>query len=109
MSMNGDKAEVEIFGKRYMLTGEGMDQLKVAAALVDDRLKKTSQILKNKPREDLAVLVALNLASEMLELERETKRTENFIEDTSSDLIQLIEDGTGSRIRDSKPLDNGGG
>ena len=67
----GNCAEI-IYGKFYNLkSSSGEVSVESAAAFVDSKMHELSKTLKKISSMDLAVLAALNIAQELLELQKE--------------------------------------
>jgi len=88
-----NKYSVEIFGQRYLLKGEAAPEaMTEVAALVDKKMTEMAKHSSGIAPAKLAILVALNIANELLELRREKKERDLFIGKKTKDLIERIED-----------------
>ncbi len=88
------QTEVEIFGKRYTVKSDlhSQDMLKIAK-YVDDKMqlfKKSSSIASTSA---IAVLAALNITEEFFQLRLQKEAIEGVVEQRSSKLIELLEEG----------------
>lgn len=82
--MNGKKIKVtvEVFGETYSLKSDiELDQVVKVAALVDERMKKISQANLCLSPSRVAILAALNIAEEFLQLERNYKELIKMVEE----------------------------
>jgi len=88
-----NKYSVEIFGQRYLLKGEAAPEtMTEVASLVDKKMTEMSKHASGIAPAKLAILVALNIANELLELRREKKEHDLLIGKKTKDLIERIED-----------------
>ena len=82
--MNGKKFKVtvEIFGEVYSLKSDSdFDQVIKVAALVDERMKKISKANLCLSPNRVAILAALNIAEELLQLEHNYKELIKMVEE----------------------------
>lgn len=82
--MNGKKIKVtvEVFGETYSLKSDiDIDQVVKVAALVDGRMKKISKANLCLSPSRVAILAALNIAEEFLQLERDYKELVKMVEE----------------------------
>jgi len=82
--MNGKKFKVtvEIFGETYSLKSDTeLDQVVKVAALVDERMKKISKSNLCLSPSRVAILAALNIAEELLQLEHNYKELIKMVEE----------------------------
>ena len=67
-------AKITIYGKTYSLKSSSSEvSVEEAAAYVDAKMHELAQVRKKTPSLDLAVLAALNIAQELLELQKDLK------------------------------------
>jgi len=86
-------AKIEIYGKSYNLKSSS-DEIKVeeAAAYVDAKMHELAQVRKKPPHYmDLSVLAALNIAMELLELQKDTSVNDEVREEKIERLIDVLE------------------
>ena len=85
-------AKIEIYGKSYNLKSSS-DEIRVeeAAAYVDEKMQELAQTGKKAPFMDLSVLAALNIAMELLELQKETSFDDQVREEKIGRLINVLE------------------
>lgn len=80
--MAKNKCNVEIFGQQYSIVGqESLSYMRQVASHVDEMMR---QVADNNPRLDttrLAVLSAVNIASDYLKLKREYDEILHLMED----------------------------
>ena len=81
--------KIQIYGKTYNLKSSSSDvAMEEVATYVDSRMKELANARKKHSTLDLAILVALNIAQEFLELKA---RTVNRNEAEEEKLQQLVE------------------
>tara|TARA_Y100001960_G_scaffold254147_1_gene271846 strand:- start:115 stop:399 length:285 start_codon:yes stop_codon:yes gene_type:complete len=85
-------AKIEIYGKPFNLKSSS-DEIRVeeAAAYVDAKMHELAQSGKKTPYMDLSVLAALNIAMELLELQKETSFDDQVREEKIGRLIDVLE------------------
>ena len=85
-------AKIEIYGKSYNLKSSS-DEIRVeeAAAYVDAKMQVLAQSGKKTPYMDLSVLAALNIAMELLELQKEMRLNHQVREEKIGRLIDVLE------------------
>ena len=85
-------AKIEIYGKSYNLKSSS-DEIRVeaAAAYVDSKMQELAQARKKSPYMDLSLLAALNIAMELLELQKETSFDDQVREEKIGRLIDVLE------------------
>lgn len=82
--MNGKKYKVtvEVFGENYSLKSDiELDRVIKVAALVDERMKKISKANLCLPPNRIAILAALTIAEDFLQLERNYKELIKMVEE----------------------------
>ena len=84
-------AKIEIYGKSYNLKSSS-DEIRVeeAAAYVDAKMHELAQSGKKTPYMDLSVLAALNIAMELLELQKETSFNDQVREKKIGRLMNVL-------------------
>jgi len=94
--MNSQTVSVETFGERYLLKGEAdAEYVRRLAALVDRKIREAAAHLPGTPLPKLAVLAAINLAHDCLQLQDEGTKRDSVIAHVSKrtkDLIDSIEE-----------------
>ena len=85
-------AKIEIYGKSYNLKSSS-DEIRVeeAAAYVDAKMQELAQSGKKLSYIDLSLLAALNIAMELLELQKETSFNDQVREEKVGRLIDVLE------------------
>ena len=84
--------EVVIQGNRYVLTSDDEEQhVRGVAGMVDGALDKVTSG-KGPPSYHVAVLTALNFASELVKLQREHESLKKAIDSRTGALIDLIDE-----------------
>ena len=82
--MNGKKykVKVEVFGENYSLKSDiEIDRVVKVAALVDERMKKIAKANLCLPPNRVAILAALTIAEELLQLEHNYKELVKRVEE----------------------------
>jgi len=85
-------AKIEIYGKSYNLKSSS-DEIRVeeAAAYVDAKMHELAGVGKKPPSLDLAVLAALNIAQETLQLQKKTQVKDQDQEEKIEQLVDALE------------------
>lgn len=82
MSGKKHKVTVEVFGELYSLKSDiELEQVLKVAALVDERMKKISKANSCLSLNRVAILAALNIAEEFLQLEHNYKQLIKMVEE----------------------------
>lgn len=83
--------EVEIFGQKYLIKGDGDPAyIRQLAEYVDGRMREVhGKLYLSTPRK-IAVLAALNIAHELFSLKKESEDQESVIADRAEKLLELI-------------------
>ena len=85
-------AKIQIYGKTYNLkSSSGEIATKEVADYVDSKMHELSEIRSKTPTLDLAVLAALNIAQELIELKKQTDANNKDIEDKIGHLLAALE------------------
>ena len=85
-------AKIQIYGKTYNLkSSSGEIATKEVADYVDSKMHELSEIRSKTPSLDLAVLAALNIAQELMELQKQTDANNKDIEDKIGHLLVALE------------------
>jgi cell division protein ZapA (FtsZ GTPase activity inhibitor) len=83
---------VEILGRTFTLKGSiAPDSLQAVARKVDEQLRELQRAFPASPLADVAILAALNLAYECLEMKEDYRLFQADIEERSRLLIQMLE------------------
>jgi len=83
---------VEILGRTFTLKGNvSTESLEAVARKVDEQLREIQRAFPASPLADLAILAALNLAYECLEIKEDYQQLQADIEQRSKLLIQMLE------------------
>jgi cell division protein ZapA (FtsZ GTPase activity inhibitor) len=83
---------VEILGRTFTLKGSvSPESLQAVARKVDEQLRELQRAFPASPLADLAILAALNLAYECLEIKEDYQQLQADIEQRSKLLIQMLE------------------
>ncbi len=85
-------AKIQIYGKTYNLkSSSGEVTVEEAAAYVDAKMHELAEVRKKTPSLDLAVLAALNIAQELLELQKQTQIKNQDHEEKIGRLVNALE------------------
>ena len=88
--------QVEIYGQRYSLrTDDGTTpgHVEQVAALVDRRMREIAQTTPTVDSFKVAVLAAVNIADELLQLRGERKVVEDYISKKTREIEGLLDEG----------------
>ena len=84
--------QLKIYGKSYSVKKFSGDvDPKELAALVDSKMKELSRTSVKASTVDLAILTAVNLAYELLELKQKSKDEADAINKKADQLVQYLE------------------
>jgi cell division protein ZapA len=85
-------AKIQIYGKRYSLKSTS-DQLSTeeVAAYVDGKMRELAEVRSKTSSADLAVLAALNIAQELMELQKQTDANDKTRDKKIGLMIEAIE------------------
>jgi cell division protein ZapA len=85
--------EVEIYGQRYVITGEADEEyVKRLANYVDTQVRVLAQGMKTATRAKLAVLAALNITHQLFQAEQNRQAGDAEIERRTLSLMESIEE-----------------
>ena len=85
-------AKITIYGKTYSLKSSSSEvSVEEAAAYVDAKMHELAGAGKNPPSLDLAVLAALNIAQESLQLQKQTQVKGQDQEERIEQLMDVLE------------------
>ena len=85
-------AKITIYGKTYSLKSSSSEvSIEEAAAYVDAKMHELAGLGKKSPSLDLAVLAALNIAQETLQLQKKTQVKDQDQEDKIEQLVDALE------------------
>lgn len=83
---------VEILGRPLTLKSSlTPEHLQAVAKLVDEQLQELQRAFPASPLTDLAILAALNLAGEFIEIKEDYQQLRTEIEERSRQLIEKLE------------------
>ncbi len=98
MSESTKRVKVNIFGEEYSICGlDDPDYILRVADLVDKKMREIALKSRNKAPHKIAVLAALNLAGEYLDLKDNSGRELNEVEDRAKNILDILE----NKISDS--------
>ena len=85
-------AKIQIYGKTYSLKSSS-DQVSTeeVAAYVDAKMRELAEVLSKTSSADLAVLAALNISQELMELQKQTDANDKAHEEKIGRMIEAIE------------------
>ena len=86
-------AKIQIYGKTYSLKSSS-DQMNMeeVAAYVDAKMRELAAALSKTSSADLAVLAALNIAQELIELQKQNDVNDKSHEEKIGRMIESLED-----------------
>ena len=85
-------AKITIYGKTYSLKSSSAEvSVEEAAAYVDAKMHELAGVGKKPPSSDLAVLAALNIAQESLQLQKKTQIKDQDQEEKIEQLVDALE------------------
>ena len=85
-------AKIQIYGKTYNLkSSSGEVETENVAAYVDSKMRELADMRSKTPTLDLAVLTALNIAQELIELQKQTDANNREREDKIGRLLVALE------------------
>ena len=82
--------KIQIYGKTYNLKSSS-SELDAVASYVDSRMKDLASSLSKTSTLDLAVLTALNIAQELMELKNQTEAKEEVAEEKLTQLVEVLD------------------
>mgnify|MGYP006433278831 FL=1 len=85
-------AKIQIYGKTYSLKSSS-DQMSMedVAAYVDAKMRELAAALSKTSSADLAVLAALNIAQELIELQKQNDVNDKSHEEKIGRMIEALE------------------
>lgn len=84
--------KVNIFGEEYSIRGlDDSDYILRVADLVDKKMREIASKSRNKAPHRIAVLTALNLAGELLDLKENSDREMIEVEGRAKDILELLD------------------
>ena len=85
-------AKIQIFGKTYNLkSSSDKVETEEVAVYVDSKMRELAEMSSKTPTLDLAVLTALNIAQELIELQKQTDADNREREDKIGRLLLALE------------------
>ena len=86
-------AKIQIYGKTYSLKSSS-DQMSMedVAAYVDAKMRELTAARSKTSSADLAVLAALNIAQELMELQKQNDANDKSHEEKIGRMIEALED-----------------
>ena len=86
-------AKIQIYGKTYSLKSSS-DQMNMeeVAAYVDAKMRELAAALSKTSSADLAILAALNIAQELMELQKQNDANHKSHEEKIGRIIEALED-----------------
>ena len=86
-------AKIQIYGKTYSLKSSSEQiTMEDVAAYVDAKMRELAAARSKTSSADLAVLAALNIAQELMELQKQTDANDKAHEEKIGRLIETLED-----------------
>ena len=86
-------AKIQIYGKTYSLKSSS-DQVRIeeVAAYVDAKMRELAEVRSKTSSADLAVLSALNIAQELMELQNQTEANDNVQYEKIGRMLEALEE-----------------
>ena len=86
-------AKIQIYGKTYGLKGSS-DQVSTeeVAAYVDAKMRELAEVRSKTSSADLAVLAALNIAQELMELQNQTEANDKAQDEKIGRMLAALEE-----------------
>jgi len=89
-----NKVKVDIYGEKFTISGDADPEYIIGLAkIVDSKMNEMAKVMKTTNPRKLAILSALNLADEMLQLKHEKGENSSKIEEKTQRLISLLDEG----------------
>jgi cell division protein ZapA len=86
-------AKIQIYGKTYSLkTSSNQVSTEEVAAYVDAKMRELAEVRSKTSSSDLAVLAALNIAQELMELQKQTHTNDKVHEEKIGRMLVALED-----------------
>jgi cell division protein ZapA len=86
-------AKIQIYGKTYSLKSSSEQiTMEDVAAYVDAKMRELAAALSKTSSADLAVLAALNIAQELMELQKQNDASDKSREEKIGLMIEALED-----------------
>jgi cell division protein ZapA len=86
-------AKIQIYGKTYSLKSSS-DQVSTeeVAAYVDAKMRELAEVRSKTSSADLAVLAALNIAQELMELQNQTEVNDKTRDEKIGRMLEALEE-----------------
>jgi cell division protein ZapA len=86
-------AKIQIYGKSYSLknSSERVSTEEVAA-YVDEKMRELAEVRSKTSSADLAVLAALNIAQELMELQNQTEANDKVQDEKIGRMLEALEE-----------------
>jgi cell division protein ZapA len=86
-------AKIQIYGKSYSLKSSS-DQVRTeeVAAYVDAKMRELAEARSKTSSTDLAVLAALNIAQELMELQNQTEANDKVQDEKIGRMLEALEE-----------------
>ena len=85
-------AKIQIYGKTYNLKSSSQQvSMEEVTAYVDAKMRELAEVLSKTSSVDLAVLAALNIGQELMELQKQTDANNKAHEGKIGRMIEAIE------------------
>jgi len=83
---------VEIYGKSYVIrAGADQEYMRTVARYVEDQMRKVAAQSKAVDTQKIAVLTALNIASDLFHAEKVEREKESNLDQRTFALLQMME------------------
>jgi cell division protein ZapA len=92
-----NKVVVKIFGEEYPITGiDDPAYISRVADLVDSRMQDVARQSRSRARDKIAILTALSLASELLEMSDRLQQVSSGSESSMDNMLNQLDEALGS-------------
>ena len=86
-------AKIQIYGKTYSLkSSSGQVSMEEVAAYVDAKMRELAEVRSKTSTADLAVLAALNIAQELMELQNQTEANDKAQDEKIGRMLEALEE-----------------
>jgi len=92
MSNKAESIRVTIFGEEYSVVGEDPERLREIADMVDNTMHKIGGAVTNISLSRLAILAALNIASDLSDMKAQLRHKIDHWENETKNILRLVED-----------------
>ena len=92
--MESSEIKANIFGHSYTIKGDvPPEYIKQISDFVDRKMNEVSASVPNGSTSHIAILVALNIADEYLQLKRNSSGSDSVLDEKTKNLISMLDEG----------------